>query len=111
MNVRDVILNQEHIRLVAVVLNRRGGDQHYVFQRLQQQAGIHELVGKERVVFIVKDGAQFQGSGRGIDLVVSRFQLSGGDIGQVGAVQSVDRERLALAHLLLLIGLRCLPEW
>src|SRR5229473_3111738 len=48
MNMRDLILNEENIGHVAVVLNRGGRNQDHIFERIQQQASVHELVGKER---------------------------------------------------------------
>src|ERR1700722_2420717 len=68
MDVRYVVLNQEHVGGVSIVLDRRGRDQNHVLQRVDQQVSVDKLVGKERAVFVVEERAQLQGSGGGIDL-------------------------------------------
>ncbi len=55
MNMRDAVLNQKDIGDISVVLDCRRRNQDYILQRFQQQTGIHEQVGKERVVFVVED--------------------------------------------------------
>ena len=74
MHMRDAVLNHKDKRHIAVVLDGGGGDQDHVLQRIHQQAGIHKLVGKERVVFVVEERAQFQRAGGGVDLVVDSFR-------------------------------------
>ena len=64
--------------------------------RVDQQAGIHELVGKQRGVLVVEQGAEFQSAGRGIDLVIGRSQFSRGDLVCLSG-PSIDRERLPCA--------------
>src|SRR5579859_1736065 len=57
MNMRDTVLNEKDIRRVAVVLDGGGGDEYHILERVQEQAGIYELVGKERTVLILKQRA------------------------------------------------------
>ncbi len=76
MDVGDVVLDEENIRLIPIVLDGRGGDEDDVFERVQKQTGIDELVGKERVGLVLKEGAQFEGSGGGVDLIVGGLEPS-----------------------------------
>ena len=42
--------------------------------RIQEQAHVHELIGKQRAVLIVKHGFEGDGAGLGVNLVVCRDQ-------------------------------------
>ena len=60
-------------------------------QRVDQQARVDELVGKERVVFVVEHGAQLDGAGGGVDLVVEWWRACPGDHSCWGAVVGLAR--------------------
>ena len=62
------------------MLDSRGWNQYHPMFRGDEQAGIHELVGKEAGVSVVKQGAEFESAGCGIDLVVQSKQFARGDL-------------------------------
>ena len=80
-------------------------------QRFQQQAGIHKLVGKERVCFVVEDRAQLHRSGRGVDLVVDGLQLPGRHLGLVCARSNASTGSGFPCASASAPGPDCLPEW
>src|SRR5579871_6712629 len=65
--------------LLSVVLDGYGGDEERVCKRADLQARVDELVGKELSLRVVKDGAQLDGACGGVDLIVEREQLAGGE--------------------------------
>src|SRR5260221_7871868 len=60
-----------------------GGDRHDdgILHRVGQQADVDELVGEQRLVGIVEDGAQLHRAGGGVDLVVVGRYLAGAELG------------------------------
>ena len=66
------------------MLNGRGWNQGDALQRFDQQPGVDELVGKQRIVPVIEDGAHLHCSGSGVDLVVDSQQFPGGDLGLRG---------------------------
>src|SRR5580658_5990773 len=91
-DMRDVILNDVHIGFGTVLLDRRGRYKGDVLQGIEQQARIHELVGKQRAILVVELRPGFYRSRRGIDLVVKRQQFALGELLLPGAVKSVGRQ-------------------
>ena len=63
-------------RGLAVVLNGRSRNQRDTLFGIHQQPGIHELVGKERVVLVIEERAHLHGPGGGIDLIVEGKELA-----------------------------------
>ena len=59
------------------------------------QAGIDELVRKQRVVGIVEARLELERAGGDVDLVVQRFQLAGGDAAGIGPVIGLHGQRVA----------------
>ena len=43
-------------------------------QSVHQKPDIHELIGEQQIVSVVEDRPQFDGTGRGVDLVIHRGQ-------------------------------------
>src|SRR5580698_6326493 len=54
MRMGHVVFDQEYIGDIPIVLNGRGRNQNNVLERVQKQTGIHELVRKERVRFVLE---------------------------------------------------------
>ena len=84
----------------GALLYRRLRRHHHVLPRLQQQAGIDELLRKQRVVGVGEHRPQLHSAGRTVDLVIGGCQRSGGDQLAIGPVIGRDRQR-ARRHLLL----------
>ena len=68
-------------------------------QRAYQQAGVDELVGIEREIVVVELGAEADGAGGGIDLVVDGEQMAGGDFVQLRAVEGIDGQGGSVQNL------------
>jgi len=67
-------------RALIAVLDRRHRYENDVLLCIDEQLDVHELVGEKRVVGIRKAGPEPQRTGRRIDLIVSRQQLSRGQL-------------------------------
>ena len=59
------------------MLNRRRRNQRLIVEGLDQQARVHKLVGIEHALGVVEGGAQLDGTGGGVDLVVDGAELAG----------------------------------
>ncbi len=68
-------------------------------QRVYQQAGVDELVGIEGEIVVVELGAEADGAGGGVDLVVDGEQTAGGDFVHLRAVEGVDRQVRSVQNL------------
>ena len=113
VDVGHAVLDEEDERGVSVVLNGGGGDQDLVVQSVQQQAGVDEEVGEERRSSLLSSKTARSFS---VPVVVSIWlsvlsKACRSQLGLLGAVVGVDRQRFALAHLLLQLMPRCLRGW
>src|ERR1700733_6000862 len=88
----------------SIVLDGGVGDQGHVVLGGHEQTGVHELVGKEDVVAVVKLGAEVDGAGGGVDLVVDGDQLAGGQLGGLVTIVGFDGEVRSFTHLLQHVG-------
>ena len=71
-------IDDPHIRSLHAALDGRGRHYDRIGPGFQHQVDIDELVGKQRLVLVVKDSLQLVGSRGGVDLVVGgEQQLSG----------------------------------
>ena len=66
--------------LDAITLDGRAGNEQGVMQRAYQQTGIDELVGIEREIVVIELGAEADGAGSGINLIVDGEQMAGGEL-------------------------------
>ena len=82
------VLNYINEGRAPVVLDRRTGQQDLTLKSFQQQARVDELVGEKRAFLVVVGGAQFDGAGGGVNLVVERGDLAGGELMLVGTAQA-----------------------
>src|SRR5580704_8067144 len=96
---RLAVLDNPHEGLRAIVLNGRRVDEGDVFERVDQEAGVDELVGEESAAFVIEDGAHFDGAGGGVDEVISGGELALGDHLALGAIIGLHFERLSLVEL------------
>ena len=111
MDMGDAVLDQEDKRHVAVVLDGRGRDQDHVVQGFSSRRAFTNWLGKSALSLLSKMARSFS-----VPVVVSIWlsvasQLSRCQLGLFGAIERIDGQRLALAHLLLQLGSRCLPGW
>src|SRR5579862_172010 len=86
-------------RSLRVALDCGGGDENCVVRGVHQQPGIDELIGKQRTIFIWKNGLEFESSRGCIDLVVQRQKGSGGELFLLPAIECVHDHALSLAQL------------
>jgi hypothetical protein len=89
-------LNHIHERCLAILLNGGSRNQRYPLQRIDQQPRVYKLVWKECGVLVAKDSAPSYCPGRGVDLIVQRQQLSGGNLGLRSAIKGIDGQRSLL---------------
>src|ERR1035437_7811688 len=96
---RDIVLNHIQERGLTILSNGGCWNQRHPLQRIHQQSRVDKLVGKERIILIVKDGSCFNCSRRGVNLVVERQQLPTGNLCLRCAIKSIDGELSLLAQL------------
>ena len=86
-----------HIDIVALgaELHRIHRHADGVGQRLQRQADVHELIGKERLARIVEARPNPQRSSRGVDLVVQRGEATTGQPALLAAVPGLHLQAVA----------------
>ena len=53
---------------------------------------VHELIGKQNVVFVAEHGFQFVSAGGGVDLIVDAGEGAGSDLGGIVAIEGIDGE-------------------
>src|SRR5271154_3370363 len=93
------VLNHVDKGYFSVMLDRVCRDQRHIVLRSHQQPRVDELVWKQYVLLVIKEGAKLYGTGRGIDLVVERRQFPGRDFRLLVAVVGIDRQFGAAAQL------------
>ena len=71
-----------------------------VLQRPHPQPDVDELVREQLLVRVVERGAQADGAGRGVDLVVDGLEAAVGQLDGIGAIPRLHRQPLAGAHRL-----------
>ena len=77
-----------------------GGNRHHglIVQRVHGQLDVHELGGKQLVVFIAEQGAQLHRTGGGIHHRIHGRQGAGGDLVGLAAVIDIHRQGGAAVH-------------
>ncbi len=91
-------LDEEDVGLGGGALDGGVVEENHAGLLLYQQAYVHELIGEEGVVLVVKDGAKTEGTGALIDFVVDGGERAGGDFDLGVFVERVDRELFAGVH-------------
>jgi hypothetical protein len=71
---------------VLAALDGRGGRDHRVLFRIEEEPHVHELVREEHQVGVVEDRLQLGRAGRRVDLVVRGLQRAGRELGLPRAV-------------------------
>ena len=69
------------------------------FLSSDQQPGIDELIGKQRTIFILKDGLELESTCGRVDLIVQCQKRSGRELFLLAAIKSVHGHTLPLAQL------------
>ena len=76
-NVRLLVrIHNVYVRALRSALDRRCGNDRGVFDDVEQQMHIHELIRKQRVVRIVEYGFEARRAGALVDLIVDREKRS-----------------------------------
>ena len=88
----------------AIVLHGSGRNQGDALQSVDQQAGVHELVGEQSQILIGKLGAEFDRPGGGVHLVIERDQLAGVENLVVGTVEGIHAQLASGFQLRLDLG-------
>ncbi len=99
-----VALNRVDISALGVALNRRSRNQSHIVLRVDEQFDVHELAREKSVVFVVKDGFEFQGSRGWVDDIIESQQCAGCQFLASFTVKSIHRQFLSLEQLLLNLG-------
>ena len=89
---RVALCDDVNVSALRAALNRRKRNQTQIALGVHQQVGIHKLLWKENVVFVVEDRFELVGSGGGIDLIVDGEKFASGDFGGVVAVPGFGNE-------------------
>ena len=90
--------HQEDIGAVGAALHGGHGHGRLVFQRVDQQADIHELGREQPAVLVVEHRAQLDRAGRRIDHRVHRRQHARSNLVGLAAVKNLDRQHRAGVH-------------
>ncbi|OIQ80319.1 hypothetical protein GALL_379250 [mine drainage metagenome] len=93
-----IVFQHIHIAAMAAALHGRCRDGNGILLHIDQHADIDELIGEQGVLVIPEFGAQPDGPGRGVDLVVQSQQRPFRQPDPVLAVECHDRQRAALFH-------------
>src|ERR1700733_659529 len=91
-HLRNAIRDDINKGCLSVVLDSRGRNQDHAMLRGDEQAGIHELVGKQAAVAVVKQCTKFESAGCGINLIVQSEQLARSDFLGLLSVVSIHRK-------------------
>src|SRR3954471_18963553 len=94
-------VQQIHESALRITLNSGVWYQDGIVMGVHQQSCIHKLIWKKRAVVIGEISPQLDGSGGGVDLVVQRFESSGGQLLRLCAIERVHNQPLALLQLML----------
>ena len=97
---RIVRLGQEDINRIRTALDRGGGDEDHIMQRVDTQPGVDEFVGKQLVVLIVEEPFELHGSGGWVDLIINGKQRAGGQLLRQVAVPGFHQQRVLGVQLL-----------
>src|ERR1700753_1185782 len=89
LHLRNAIRDDINKGCLSVVLDSRRRNEDHAMLRGDEQAGIHELVGKQVGIPVVKQGAEFESAGCGINLIVQSEQLASSDSLSLLSVVSV----------------------
>ena len=76
-------------------LHRRLRDERCALQRAHQEVHVHELIRKELLVLVGKDGLEPYGAGGDVDLAVDALQAAGRELRRMTAIERRDGECLA----------------
>ncbi len=80
------------VSALGPALNRRGGNNGEVVQRVNEQVDIHKLVRKERIISVGKHGLELVRPGGQVDLIVDGLEFSAGEFGSIVAVVGIHGE-------------------
>src|SRR4051794_25222560 len=69
-------------------------------QFVGEEARVNKLVREERFVLVRENGLQLDGPSRGVDLVIQRFQSSGGEFPALPAIEGVHDQLSSRPNLL-----------